>query len=71
MNTAIGHALRPSAREIAAKNVAYPETGNERERQLREMKLTELGASWPDDPRRRARSWLGWWAASLCLPGHG
>jgi len=26
-----------------------------------QFQLDELHASWPEDPRRRLRSWLGWW----------
>jgi DNA polymerase-3 subunit gamma/tau len=50
---------RQAAEEII--HAHWPDTGSILQNQRRQEELNQLWASWPVDPRRRLRSWQGWW----------
>jgi len=53
-------ARREEAREKV--ELEYPPSLNQLEEQAREVAVSKLESSWPEDPRLRLRSWNGWWA---------
>jgi DNA polymerase-3 subunit gamma/tau len=49
------------ANAIAKINLRWSDSAGELQDQARRAELDQVRASFPDDPRERVRSWVGWW----------
>jgi hypothetical protein len=55
------HEREERARAEALIRAQWPEGGGVLQDRRREEALERMRAAWPEDPRRRLRSWVGWW----------
>lgn len=47
---------------VGRLELEFPPGSTRLEQDAHEMAMKRLEDSWPDDPRKRARSWHGWWS---------